>query len=73
MSFVLTDFITTTTTKAVEMESAALYLLAAAAQVQGLAIFTVSDHVVKKEYTTAEEREKDFNDMVKIALETVIQ
>lgn len=58
---------------AVEMESAALYLLAAAAQVQGLAIFTVSDHVVKKEYTTAEEREKDFNDMVKIALETVIQ
>ena len=58
---------------AVEMESAALYLLAAAAQVQALAIFTVSDHVVKKEYTPPEEREKDFNDMVKIALETVIQ
>ena len=58
---------------AVEMESAALYLLAAAANVQGLAIFTVSDHVVKKEYCTAEEREKDFNDMIKIALETVIQ
>lgn len=58
---------------AVEMESAALYLLAAAAQVQALAIFTVSDHVVKKEYTTAEERETDFNDMIKIALETVIE
>ncbi len=58
---------------AVEMESAALYLLAAAAQVQALAIFTVSDHVIKKEYTTAEERETDFNDMVKVALETVIQ
>ena len=57
---------------AVEMESAALYLLAAAANVQALAIFTVSDHVVKKEYTTPEERETDFNDMVKIALETVI-
>ena len=58
---------------AVEMETAALYLLAAGAQVQSLAIFTVSDHVVKKEYTTPEEREKDFNDMVKVALETVIQ
>lgn len=58
---------------AVEMESAALYLLAAAANVQALAIFTVSDHVMKKEYTTPEERETDFNDMVKIALETVIQ
>ena len=55
------------------MESAALYLLDAAAQVQALAIFTVSDHVVKQEYTPPEEREKDFNDMVKIALETVIQ
>lgn len=58
---------------AVEMESAALYLLAAAAQIPALAIFTVSDHIVKKEYATAKERETDFNDMVKIALETVIQ
>ena len=57
---------------AVEMESAALYLLAAAAQVQALAIFTVSDHVIKKEYTSADEREKDFGDMIKIALDTVI-
>ena len=58
---------------AVDMESAALYLLAAAAQVQGLAIFTVSNHLARNEETTASEREKDFNDMVKIALETVIQ
>ena len=58
---------------AVEMESAALYLLAAAAQVQALAIFTVSDHIIKKEYTSAEEREKDFGDMIKIALDTVIE
>ena len=58
---------------AVEMESAALYLLAAAAQVQALAIFTVSDHIVRQEYATAEEREKDFNDMIKIALDTVIE
>ena len=58
---------------AVEMESAALYMLAAAAKVQGLAIYTVSDHLVRKEYATAQEREKDFNEMIKIALETAIQ
>lgn len=58
---------------AVEMESAALYLLAAAAQVQALAIFTVSDHIIRKEHATAEEREKDFSDMIKIALDTVVE
>jgi len=58
---------------AVEMESAALYLLAAAAQIQALAIFTVSDHIIRKEYATAEERENDYNDMIKIALDTVIE
>lgn len=57
---------------AVEMESAALYMLAAAANVQGLALFTVSNHIGRGEETTAEERERDFNDMIKIALETVI-
>ena len=58
---------------AVEMETAALYMLAAAENVQGLAICTVSDHIVKKEYATAKERETDYNDMIKIALETVIE
>lgn len=58
---------------AVDMESAALYLLAAAAKIQALAIFTVSNHLYKVEETTPEERERNFNDMIKIALETVIQ
>jgi len=58
---------------AIEMETAALYLLAAGAQLQSLAIFTVSDHIIRDEHATAAERETDFNDMVKIALETVIQ
>ena len=53
------------------MESAALYLLAAAAQVQALAIFTVSDHIIRHEHATAQEREKDFGDMIKIALDTI--
>ena len=58
---------------AVEMESAALYLLAAAAQIQALAIFTVSDHIIRNEHSPSEERQKDFNDMIKIALDTVIE
>jgi len=57
---------------AVEMETAALYMLAAESQVQALALFTVSDHIIRKEYATAKEREQDFNDMIKIALDTVI-
>jgi len=57
---------------AVEMETAALYLLAAAAQVQALGIFTISDHIVKKQYSTPKERETDFNEMIKIALETIV-
>ena len=58
---------------AVEMESAALYLQAAAAKVQALAIFTVSDDLWRGERCTTEERQSSFNEMVKIALETVIQ
>ena len=58
---------------AVEMESAALYLTAAAENVQALAIFTVSDHLLTKEFCTAEERQSSFNDMIKIALDTIIQ
>lgn len=58
---------------AVEMESAALYLHASAANVQALAIFTVSDNLLTKEICTAEERQSSFNDMIKIALETIIQ
>lgn len=57
---------------AVEMESAALYMLAAAAHVQGLAVFTVSDHIIRNEHASAKERENNFNEMIKIALETVI-
>ena len=58
---------------AVEMESAALYLHAAAANVQALAIFTVSDDLWRGERCTPKERETSFNDMIQIALETIIQ
>lgn len=53
-----------------EMETAALYLLAAKYHVQALGVLTISDHIMTGEQTTAQERETSFNDMIKIALTT---
>lgn len=57
---------------AAEMEAAALYLLAAKYHVQGLALFTVSNHLITGEETTPEERTTTFDDMLKIAFEAAI-
>ncbi len=56
---------------AVEMEAAALYTLAARHRRRGLAICTVSDHIVTGEQTTAEERQETFGHMVEVALEAL--
>lgn len=56
-----------------EMESAALYTLAAKYGRQALAILTVSDHLLTGEVTTSEERQTTFNDMIVVALEAAIQ
>ncbi|MEK4761064.1 purine-nucleoside phosphorylase [Viridibacillus sp. FSL E2-0187] len=58
---------------AVEMESAALYTLAAKYGRQALSILTVSDHIITGEVTTSEERQLTFNDMMVVALEAAIQ
>ena len=58
---------------AVEMETAALYTLAAKYGRQALTVLTVSDHIITGEVTTAEERQLTFNDMMVIALEAAIQ
>ena len=55
---------------AVEMESAALYTLAARFGVHALSILTVSDNLVTGSATTSEEREKTFTSMMTLALET---
>lgn len=57
---------------AVEMETAALYLLAAKYNVEALAIFTASDHLVTGESCSAEDRQSSFSDMIRIALDTII-
>ncbi|KGR78889.1 purine-nucleoside phosphorylase [Ureibacillus manganicus] len=58
---------------AVEMESAALYTLAAKFGRQALSVLTVSDHIITGEVTTSEERQTTFNDMIVVALEAAIQ
>lgn len=55
---------------AVEMESAALYMNAARAGKRALGIFTISDHLLTGEATTAEERQNSFTTMMQLALET---
>ena len=54
---------------AVEMEAAALYMIAARANKKALCILTVSDHVFTGEALPAEERQTSFREMMEIALE----
>jgi len=58
---------------AVEMEAAALYMNAARAGKNALAICTVSDHLVTGESTTSEERQTSFTQMIELALSTAIK
>lgn len=58
---------------AIEMETAALYTLAAKYDRKALAVLTVSDHILTGEETTAAERQSTFNDMIEVALEAAIQ
>ncbi len=55
---------------AVEMETAALYLNAAKAGKNALAVFTISDCPFTKKETTAEQRQNSFGEMITAALET---
>jgi purine-nucleoside phosphorylase len=56
----------------VEMETAALYTLAARFGRRALTVCTVSDHVLTGETTTAEERERTFGAMAELALDTAL-
>ncbi|GAA1504796.1 purine-nucleoside phosphorylase [Dactylosporangium maewongense] len=58
---------------AVEMESAALYTIAARFQAKALTLLTVSDHIKTGERTSAQEREQTFSQMVEIALEAIVK
>jgi purine-nucleoside phosphorylase len=57
---------------AVEMESAALYTIAARFKAKALTVLTVSDHIKTGERTSAEDRERTFAEMAEIALDTAV-
>lgn len=57
---------------AVEMETAALYWLAAKFKAQALALLTVSDHIITGEQTSSMERQTTFNQMIELALKTTV-
>lgn len=53
---------------AVEMEASALYMLCAKYGVKGLCLLTISDHIIKGEMNSSEDREKRLVDMINIAM-----
>jgi purine-nucleoside phosphorylase len=55
---------------AVEMEAAALYMNAAYTHKHALALCSISDHLLRGESLHAEERERSFGQMIRMALET---
>ena len=57
---------------AVDMETAGLYAVASKYGAKALSVLTVSDHIFKKIETTSDEREKTFNEMIEVALNTAI-
>jgi purine-nucleoside phosphorylase len=57
---------------AVEMESAAIYTIAARYGAKALTILTVSDHIKRGEAMDSAQREQGFGNMVKIGLDTII-
>jgi purine-nucleoside phosphorylase len=57
---------------AVEMESAALYTIAARFGVRAVSLLTVSDNIRTGERTTAQDREQTFGEMVEIALDAAV-
>lgn len=56
---------------AVEMEAAGLYGIAAEERARALTVLTVSDHLVSQEETSSDERERSFDDMVRVALDAL--
>ncbi len=56
---------------AVEMEAAGLFSVAAELRARALAVLTISDHLRTAEETSSEERERTFDDMVRISLDAL--
>ncbi|MTD14238.1 purine-nucleoside phosphorylase [Nakamurella sp. YIM 132087] len=59
-------------TLAVEMEAAALYGVAAAEGKEALTVATITDHIIRHEAMSADERETRFEPMVRIAARALL-
>ena len=59
--------------KCVEMETFSLYLNARILNKQASALLTISDSFITKEELSSEEREKSFDEMITLALESIIK
>ena len=58
-------------TLAVEMETFALFYIANSLNKKASSVLTVTDHILKEQKLTSEEREQSLNDAIKIILETL--
>ncbi|QIQ42100.1 MAG: purine-nucleoside phosphorylase [Buchnera aphidicola (Microlophium carnosum)] len=56
----------------VDMETAGIYGVASELKAQALSICTVSDHIINKKSLSSIERESTFNDMIELALESIL-
>ena len=56
----------------VDMETAGIYGVASELKAQALSICTVSDHIINKVSLSSIERESSFNNMIELALESVL-
>ena len=56
----------------VEMETAALYTLAARFGVRALSVCTVSDDLLRHDFMSAEDRQSSLKDMVALALDVAV-
>ena len=67
----LEETIKITGASCVEMESTGLFVNAKATGKNAACLLSISDHLVTDEQTSAEQRETTFNDMIKVALESI--
>lgn len=57
---------------AVDMEAAGLYGVAAEYGARALTVMTVSDHIIRGEATSSDERQTTFNDMIRLTLDATL-
>lgn len=68
----LEDTIKDTQATCVEMESTGLFTNAKATGKNAACLLSISDHLITAEETTAQQRQTTFDDMIKVALESIL-